>query len=506
VKKEIKNKNENSLFLSVFNNNQAIMLLVDPNNNQQILDANEAAQKFYGYTREQFLLLNMGHVNTTSEKERHRMMVEAINKPHSYFNFVHKTSSGSLKNVEVNASPLLYNSKTVMFVIVHDITELKSVESKLKESEEKFKSYFDSSPLSLWEEDYSEVFKYLHSLPVADETELYTYLGAHPDEIKKCLSLVKILNVNQATLTLYEAESKEIMIDKFSNIFTPSTLEAFKDELISYYKNDLSMVYYFTDKTLKGRAIDVKLEMTLLSNYRYLTTITDITELKKKESNLQELLNQTKADSETKEILLREINHRVKNNLSSFIGMLYAEKKQSGTTPDDVQMQHVDSLINRVKGISVAHEMLSRTYWAPVPIFKLAEKIIHSLNHLIPKDRQIDTIISPSNILLDADQSHSLAIIINELFSNSIEHASIPGGKIKVEIDIIEKNGKILFIYRDSGPGFPESILKSEFHNVGMYLMKNIVLQSLRGTLEIANKGGVIIEIEFPGGSKLEEL
>ncbi|MEA1910960.1 MAG: sensor histidine kinase [Spirochaetota bacterium] len=387
-----------------------------------------------------------------------------------------------------------------------DITEKKRIEQKLAESEAKFRSFFEKSPLSLWEEDYGEVFKYLHSLPVADETELYTYLGAHPDEIKKCLSLVKVIDVNQATLTLYEAESKEMLLDNFQKIFTASTLEAFKDELISYYKKDLSMVYYFTDKTLKGKEIDVKLEMTLMSNYKYLVTITDMTELKRRELEINKLLIQTKADSETKEILLREINHRVKNNLSSFIGMLYAEKKQSGSNLDAVQMEHVDNLINRVKGISIAHEMLSKSQWTPISINKLIEKIIHSLNHLIPKDRIIDVKIDSADIFLDADQSHSTAIIINELFSNTIEHASKPGERVEVDIDIKEKSGIIFFTFSDSGSGYTDEILELKFTNVGMYLLKNIIEQSLRGIFRISNDNGAKIEIEFPGGSKLEEL
>ena len=169
-------------------------------------------------------------------------------------------------------------------------------------------------------------------------------------------------------------------------------------------------------------------------------------------------------------------------------------------------MEHIDSLINRVKGISIAHEMLSRSQWAPISLYKLADRIIHSLNHLIPNDREIVSKINPSKIFLDADQSHSIAIIINELFSNSIEHAAKVGEVILVDLNIISENGEIKFVYKDNGPGFPENVLKSEFKNVGMYLIKNIVEQSLRGSMKIENRDGARIEIEFPGGSNLEEL
>ena len=236
----------------------------------------------------------------------------------------------------------------------------------------------------------------------------------------------------------------------------------------------------------------------------------DVTEQKRIEKRLEDLLQQTeadaKADVETKEILLREINHRVKNNLSSFIGMLYAEKKQSRRNLNEAQMEHVDSLINRVKGISIAHELLSRSRWAPISLFTLSEKIVHSLNHLIPVDRFIKTKITPSAVSLDTDQTHSMAVVINELFSNCIKHAAGAGEETEVSIEIKEKKGKITYIYSDNGPGFPEEVLNSESYNVGLYLVKNIVRQNLMGTVKIENKDGARVIIQFPGGVKFEEL
>ena len=761
-------KISSSVFSTVFFNNLAIMLLIDPQNNQQIIDVNETAIKFYGYSREEFLSLNMGQINTISEEERHNKMKEARKKPHNYFHFVHKTSSGSTKDVEIQASPIVYEKKKVMFLIVHDITNQKAIESKLvkseerlgfalagsdlglwdwwvqtgeahynkkwaeiigytleelypvsvdtwkanthpddmkesdrmlqkcfnkdtesyeceirmkhkdgswvwildrgkvfewdkdgkpirmsgthiniteikqaefkiAESEKRYKSFFESSPLSLWEQDETDVIIYLDEQIKSYKMNLESLLYTYPEIVNKCVDLVKIIDVNPATLKLYKAHSKEDLLWSLSRVFTEESYRTFKSELIYIYNRESIPTRVSTNKLLDGKIIDVSVETALLSDNRYIKTVTDITEQKRitkklatseerlglaltgsglglwdewiptgelyvndrwaeiigytleeispvsmkfwrenthpddlkevdiiglksprkevdiinhdirmkhkngswvwvrtrgkvvewsddekplrsagthlnitesklRELELKKLLSQTKADFETKEILLREINHRVKNNLSSFIGMLYAEKKQSGSDPDTVQMEHVDNLINRVKGISIAHEMLSRSHWAPISINKLAEKIIHSLNHLIPKDRIIHVKINPSDIFLDADQSHSTAILLNELFSNSIEHASHPGEKIEVEIEIKEQNETIYFLYRDSGPGYPEEILKSEFKNVGMYLIKNIAEQSLRGVFQISNKSGAKIEIEFPGGSKLEEL
>ena len=628
---------EDSIFNTVFNSNQAIMLLVDPENNQKILDANEAALQFYGYTREHFFQLTMGDLNSKSEAEQNRLMGEGVNKPYSHLNFIHKTSSGLFKDVEVDTSPFVYKNKKAMFVIVHDITALKTIEAALKESEERFelalagtelglwdlwvqtdefhvnerwaeifgytleelspisnntwrenshpedvkeadrllqkylrkeidsyacemrmrhkdgswvwvytkgkvskwsedgkpirisgthlditeeksielkladsegkyRSYFESSPLSLWEEDYTDVISYLDELSESGITEFRNYFDAHPEIINKCVSMIKVIDVNQATLRLFDAQSKEDLFWNLESVFTEDSFEFFKDEIISIYNNEPLLFSESTNKTLNGRVIDIKFEAVQLSENRFLITITDITELKKKELELKELLFQTKADAETKEILLREINHRVKNNLSSFIGMLYAEKKQSGRELTEAQLAHVDSLINRVKGISIAHDLLSRSKWAPISLFSLSEKIVHSLNHLIPAGRSIRTEITNSSVFLDADQSHSMAVVINELFTNCIEHASHEGGELEVKIKIIEKKGKITYIYSDTGPGFSKKVLNSESYNVGLYLINNIVEQSLRGTVRLKNRGGAMVIIDFPGGVEFEEL
>lgn len=627
---------EDSVFSTVFNNNQAIMLIVNPSNHQ-IIDANGAAENFYGYTRDKLLTMNMRQINIMSSEERHMRMDDAINKQYGFTRFVHKINSGILKNVEVYTSQILYNNKKAMFIIVHDITEQKEAELALKEreerfelamagsdlgiwdwwvqtgelhvnerwagilgytleeisplsnntwrefshpedikkvdnqfqkylkseidiykcevrmkhkdgswvwiqtqgkvfewtedgkpqrmsgthldinekkiteirlaeSEKKFRSFFENSPISLWEEDYGQIIPYLHSLPVSGAEDLDRYLDAHPEIVEICSGLLKTININQTTLKLYEAQSKKKFIKNHRNIFTSESTGNFRNKLVSLFENQTIFSNETIHKTFKERMLNVKIDSVLLPSLRSLVSITDITELKKKESLLQELLSQTKEDAETKEILLREINHRVKNNLSSFIGMLYAEKKQSGRELNEAQMEHVDSLINRVKGISIAHDLLSRSQWAPISLYSLSEKIVHSLNHLIPADRSIKTEITYSSVFLDADQSHSMAVVINELFTNCIEHASHEGDELKVKIEIIEGKGKITYIYCDNGPGFSEKILNSESYNVGLYLIKNIVEQNLRGSVKMENRDGARVTLQFPGGVEYEEL
>jgi PAS domain S-box-containing protein len=631
------NKSESSVFRTVFDNNMTIMLMVDPNNNQKIIDVNQAAQEFYGYDHKQFLQLYMGDINTKSHTERKVLMKGTINRARSNYSFIHITKNGVLKDVDVNASPLYYNDKEIMFIIVNDLTIQKKVELKLRESEErlelaldgsglglwdwhitngesyyderwaniigytleeispvaintwidnvhpedlkkynieiekcfnreienhqcevrmkhkdgywvwvlsrgkvvewsddgkpvrsvgthlditvkkeselrfikseiKYKSYFESSPLSLWEQDYSDIITFLNNLPLSEEGGIRMYLDAHPEQVERCSKLLKNIHVNPATLKLYEAETSEELFSNLDKIFTSNSEKHFKNKLISQFRNEEIYSSEVMHMTLSGKELYLKSVSTLLPDSRALMTITNITEERKKESELKALLSQTISDSETNQILLREINHRVKNNLSSFIGMLYAEKKHTGHELSGAQIGHVDSLINRVKGLSIAHELLSRSNWTPVSLALLTEKIIHSLSHLIPGDRSVITNIKPAAVFLDTDRSHSMAVVINELFSNSIKHALPKGTELEITIEILEQEGNISYLYCDSGPGFPSKVLAYEYSNVGLYLIQNIVKQSLRGSVKIENTNGAKITLKFPGGNKVEEL
>ncbi|MCD6398271.1 MAG: PAS domain-containing protein, partial [Spirochaetaceae bacterium] len=471
----------------------------------KILDVNPATLKLYNAQCKEDLLRNLSRVFTGQSYKTFKNVLVQIYKrdPIPSRESTNKVLNDKTINVLIESALL---SENRYINTVTDITKQKLLETKLTESEQKFRSYFENSPLSLWEEDHADVVKYLQSLPVSGEVELITYLDKNPEAVKKCMGLVKFLNMNQSTLDLYEADSTEMMLNNFSKIFTSSTYESFRAELIFLYKHESYFADQFTDQTLIGRRIDLKFEMRLLSDYRYIVTITNLTELKNKEYRLQELLSQTRAASETKEILLREINHRVKNNLSSLIGILYAEKKKSKNTLEKKQEDLLNNLINRVKGISIAHDLLSRSEWKPISIGLLSEKIINSLKHLIPADRSIKTEISQSSVFLDADQSQSMAVLINELFVNSLEHASQSGGTLKIDINIVEKEGSVYYKYKDNGPGFSKEILASKSFNVGLYLIKNIVELSLRGELTLKNKSGALIIIQFPGGGQIAEI
>ena len=115
-----------------FENNDAIILLVNPEIGE-IVFANDAATKFYGYKKEEFLGMNIARINVLSPQEIKTKMIKAGKKKQNYFLFKHKLANGKIRDVEIYQTKMLLNNQEIFSIIVHDITERVQAEKALKQ-------------------------------------------------------------------------------------------------------------------------------------------------------------------------------------------------------------------------------------------------------------------------------------------------------------------------------------------------------------------------------------
>jgi len=210
------------------------------------------------------------------------------------------------------------------------------------------------------------------------------------------------------------------------------------------------------------------------------------------------LLEQARQDAETKAVLLQEVNHRVKNNLATIIGLLYAERRHSGIE-DQVTFQAImQDLITRVQGLATVHTLLSAAEWAPLSLSELARQIIASALQILPPDQWVSIEVSPSSVRVTPQQANNLALVINELTTNTVKYAVLEGRTTHITVRIDGEDGMVLFEFRNSGPDFPPEVLSLERHNVGIYLIQNIVHKGLRGELALRNDAGAVTILRFP--------
>jgi len=209
------------------------------------------------------------------------------------------------------------------------------------------------------------------------------------------------------------------------------------------------------------------------------------------------LYNQTRQDAETKEVLLREVNHRVKNNLAAIIGLLYAERRHSELEEQEVFQSVMKNLINRVQGLATVHRMLSASEWTPLSLNKLTQQVIHSALRVVPRTKRVLVQVSPTSVQVSAKQANSLALIINELATNTVKYGLFDRNKAQIIVTVKQIDEMVEFEFRDDGPGYPAETLTLKQHNVGFYLIQAIVKNDLQGHCRLHNDGGAVTIISF---------
>lgn len=118
------------IYSQMFESNRAVKLILDPDNGD-IVDANEAAVLFYGYSAEKLKTMNISEINTLSTEQLLKEMAKAKDEKRSFFKFQHKLSRGEIRHVDVYSGPLIIGGKTYLYSIVHDVSERKEAEQKI---------------------------------------------------------------------------------------------------------------------------------------------------------------------------------------------------------------------------------------------------------------------------------------------------------------------------------------------------------------------------------------
>jgi two-component sensor histidine kinase len=159
-----------------------------------------------------------------------------------------------------------------------------------------------------------------------------------------------------------------------------------------------------------------------------------------------------------------------------------------------------EDIIGQVQGLATVHSLLSASEWTPLHLSELTSQIVRSSLRILPHTKRISVDIPHSPVRVTPEQANNLALIINELTTNTIKYASpnLPT-PLKITACISLAEDQIRFEFRDNGPGYPKAILQldPDAYSVGFEVIQNIIRKNLRGKLSLHNDQGAVTVIEF---------
>ena len=352
--------------------------------------------------------------------------------------------------------------RTTNAQLEREVTEHRRTERALRESEDKYRSLAAQIPVGVYRT--TEDGRYLYANPA-----LAAMLGAK--------SVEDLMKTSAASAFADPAD---------------------RDRLIAFWKTKTGAVSSeLRFKTRQGRLLLVRVRGTVIPDIKggieYISgIIEDITGQKRAEEKLKTALRE-------KEFLLKEIHHRVKNNLQVISSLL---RLQSRSTESGPARELLLASQGRIRSMALVHESLYQSKdLARVDFAAYIQKLTGQLFSLYKADpERIRLRLQLGRIPLNINQAIPCGLIIHELVSNALKHA-FPGdrtGRILIALSA-GRDGTVRLTIRDNGVGFPPGFDYRKTNSLGMQIVIGLAGQ-LGGTMTPGNKAGAEVVIAFPLG------
>ena len=196
--------------------------------------------------------------------------------------------------VSVRILPGYEHDWSRVLISLKDITaELESTQ-QLQQSEQYARDLFEQSPVSLWVQDFSGVKCLLDAVRSNGVQDFRSFLALHPDFVTRCIQSIHIIDVNQQTLQMFSAGSKQELQHNMLRILSEETRHTFEQQLIDLWEGKLVHQREVVNFSLKGDALHMHLEFAVMTSHtdnwgRVLLSLVNITERKKAEAYLEYL-------------------------------------------------------------------------------------------------------------------------------------------------------------------------------------------------------------------------
>jgi len=438
--------------------------LIILNIQRKILLVNQSALNLLKYTKEDLIGKNSEFIFNIGKQEDELFQNVNLNEIGSIktFETVLKTKKNELVPVLMSLSLIKISEKEPLGLVCigNDLTKEKEIKKALEKSERLYSTLVKTDPDSII------------------TTDLYG----------------KILYASQHTLQLYGYKDyTELTGKNILDLIVTNCQAKVKNDLKKTLKDDILRNLEY--KLIKKNGIQFIGEWNTAvirdlheSPIAFMITARDITHHKNIEKKMQISIQE-------KDVLLKEIHHRVKNNLQIISSLL---NLQSMYITDEEALDVFKESQNRVKSMAIVHEKLYQSgNFAEINFSEYLRNLASSIYSSYGVDMDIVKLkINADNIFLDINNAIPCGLMINELLTNAIKHA-FPNGRLgEISIDFHKKNDKYILTLQDNGIGLPEDLNLEKTKSLGLRLINSLVSQ-LNGKLEVTSINGTSFKITF---------
>lgn len=194
-----------------------------------------------------------------------------------------------------------------------------------------------------------------------------------------------------------------------------------------------------------------------------------------------------------KEVLLSEINHRVKNNMAVIIGLINLQKYKS---KDDYHHKILEELKEKIYSMAIVQNHLHNSKnLVTVELGQYLKEVIHNLHRSYGYGKSIDLQLDLEKAVIDISLGIPVGLIANEVLTNSFKYAFANESEVQELVVSLKRNwDMIILTFSDNGPGFDPSI---NMEGMGLELIRDLTEQ-ISGSIQIYSNKGVEVQIEFP--------
>lgn len=211
-------------------------------------------------------------------------------------NTVNYTLSGKRLDIQLNGAILPGHEESWdrVLVAIEDVTEREAARRKLATSEAYARGLFEHSPVSLWVEDFSAVKQLLDDVRRQGISDFRTFTDVHPEFVERCMSEIRVIDVNRHTLQLFAAEDKKTLLSNLGEVLRDEMQEHFREQLIDLWHGRIFQQREVVNYSLAGDELHLHLQFSVLPGYeqdwsQVQLALTDITARKRAEAYLEYL-------------------------------------------------------------------------------------------------------------------------------------------------------------------------------------------------------------------------